>query len=150
MKLRNFTLLFLLSIILLFSGCKKKINEPTIVDETLFFFNPDQELSQEIKSKFPDWIKKDVECYSYAKLLNDKQNVSAYPIKCKITGILRSGVKCRVIENTSYFDELQCGRYDVKTGTIWFETKGDLFLTKEEAIAKIKQQGYFLMDTEAQ
>lgn len=147
MNLYKITIPLFLTMFISFNSCKNKPTEPSLIDETLFFFNQDQELNPEVKQKFPDWIKNDMECFSYVKILNDYQKVTAYPIKCKIIGILRSGVKCRVLENTSYFTELSCGKYDVKVGSIWFETEGELFLTKEETVKSIKEKGFYLMET---
>ena len=150
MKLSNITFFTLFALCIIFTSCKKQANEPTIIDETLFYINPNQDLNPEIKSKFPDWIKKDLECYSFVKIPNDKMNTTAYPIKCKILGILRGGVKCRVLENTNYFNELKCDKYDVKVGAVWYETEGELYLTREATINKIKELGYFLMQKDTQ
>lgn len=132
---------------ILLLGCSSQDQSPTIIDETLFFLNENQQLKDEIKVKFPTWIKNDLECYSFVKIKNDKGNLSAYPIHCKILAVLRGGVKCRILETTSYFAEIKCKKYDVKSGFVWYEKEGELFKTKQEAIEAIQKKGYYLISS---
>lgn len=142
------TIILGLSFFLLF-GCSPKSEDkkPSLIDETLFFLNENQDLNDSIKVKFPSWLKNGIECYGFVKIINDKGNVSAYPIRCKVIAILRGGVKCRILENTRYFEEISCKKFDVKAGATWYEQDGELYKSRSDVEKAIKSKNYYLFQS---
>jgi len=143
MKKLNLALL-LLAVILL-SACKnKKIDG----NEVIYEYNEETtELSPEIKEKLGDWVEQGVVCYGVVVSVDaDRNPIAGKPVKAKVLMIKSDGIKMKALEsvNIGEGEKSGCSKLGISQGETWVETEGDLFKTKEEAEAFLKERGLLI------
>jgi hypothetical protein len=90
------------------------------------------------KKKLEPWIKEGIACYGIAIVYN----LSGAPIRIKefssrIISIEPDKIKMRSLENISLAPVKGCSKFSLEKGEDWEEPDGELFKTREEAIAFI-------------
>lgn len=129
----------LLLFIALFSCNNNPRIEAPLIPKDLFVLEEVKKMPDSLQSKFPKWVEPGVNCYGVL-IFTDKQDVYlplGYPIPCKIISLHLNGVKCKVTQNIYPYESFGCQVIGIRKGSIWIETDGELFLTKEEAVAAL-------------
>jgi hypothetical protein len=135
MKIKLF--LLALSLLALFS-CNNKNKSEEIA---FYSYSADVKLSQVLYDRIGSWIEEGVECYSFVVMYDDDDHiVAARPIKAKALVITEKAIKMKALETISLAPKINCTKLSLEEGDTWWENKGDLFQTKEEALAYLKTQ----------
>lgn len=91
-----------------------------------------------------DWLKEGVECYGLLVAVDKKgTQIHGKPIKAQVVQISDSQIKMKALETVSLAEVKGCTKMGLQKGDTWDETDGDLFQTKEEAIAFLKEKKLF-------
>lgn len=133
MKIKSF--LLTISLLALFS-CTNKHKSEEIAS---YSYSADVKLSKVLQDRIGSWIEEGVECYSFIVMYNDNGKiVSAKPIKAKALVITEKAIKMKALETVSLAPKIGCTKLGLEKGDTWWENNGDLFQTKEEALAYLK------------
>ena len=62
------------------------------------------------------------------------------PVKAKVIAINNNEIKMKSLENVSLMEVQGCSKMGLSKGETWLEADGDLFKTKEEALAYLKNR----------
>ncbi len=140
--MKNVKITLLLLAVLATVACNhKKVDG----NETIYTYNEEiSELSPEVKAKFGDWVKQGVVCYGVVVSVdNNRTPITGKPVKAKVIMIMSNGVKMKALESVSVGEgeKSGCSKMGLSLGETWVETEGDLFKTKEEAEAFLREKG---------
>ena len=103
------------------------------------------ELNEALQAKFPDWIKEGMICYGLVVQINqDGQEVKGKPVKAKIVKIGRNAVKMKALESVSLVETIECTKMGLAKGQTWDEKHGDLFLSLNEAVNRLKEKNIYM------
>ena len=130
--------LFLLALSqLAFFSCNNKNRSEEIAS---YSYSADVKLNQVLYDRIGSWIKEGIECYSFVVMYDDNGHiVGAKPIKAKALVITEKAIKMKALETVSLAPKIGCTKLGLEKGDTWWENKGDLFQTKEEALAYLKE-----------
>ena len=99
------------------------------------------ELNDKLTTKVGDWIEKDVVCYGIVVSVDEKGTpMFGKPVKAKVIAINNNEIKMKSLENVSLMEVQGCSKMGLSKGETWLEADGDLFKTKEEALAYLKKR----------
>jgi hypothetical protein len=95
--------------------------------------------SGELEKKVGAWVKEGVDCYGIL-MMNDPNGVpqKLKEVKAKVVSVFNGGIKMKAMESVDMAPVDGCSKIGIRSGETWIETEGDLFKTREEAIAYIK------------
>jgi hypothetical protein len=139
MNNRHF-ILFLLFIIFL-GGCHSGNKSEEIKNYT--FKETSVAPNRKMNNKVGDWVQEGTVCYGLVVLVNNMGIISrGLPVKSKVITISTDSIKMKALENISLGEIKGCNKKGLARGETWWETEGDLFITKEEAEAFLKKKGW--------
>ncbi len=137
------TNLIVLFVILFFASCGTKSDVKNNGDDSRFFVDGNSgTISKKNKLKFPDWVEVGVECYGLIVYEAGEDVKVGYPAKLKVINEKHDGYKCETLEDVKMYKSLGCDKLGIKKGETWWETDGDLYKTKEEAVAILKERDW--------
>ncbi len=134
MKFR--TLLLALLLVTVYS-CKNKNKSEEIAS---YGYSSEVKLSKQLQERVGSWIEEGIECYGII-VMYDEQGIikNAQSIKAKALAITEKAIKMKALETVSLAPKEGCTKMGIDKGDTWWENEGDLFRTKEEADAYIKE-----------
>lgn len=102
------------------------------------------ELNDSLKAKIPDWVEEGKICYGLV-VLTDKngKRVIGQPVKAKVVQINENSVKMKALETVNLMKVEGCNELGILKGEVWDEVEGDLYLTREDAIAALKAMNMY-------
>lgn len=99
----------------------------------------DVKLNDILEKKVGSWIKEGSECYGVIMITNPDGSVNTVKeVKAVVLIIQNDKIKMKALEEVSLAPKAGCKKLSIDKGETWWETEGDLFLTREEAIAFAK------------
>jgi hypothetical protein len=132
--------------ILFFSGCNshKKSNEVA----SYKYKEKKVEMSDELRSKVPNWVTKDKVCYGLIIQQGKDENNNIVrrfgkAIKAKVIQINEDAIIMKALETVSLVKNEYCTFKRLTRGDVWKEKEGDLFLTREDAINSLKKRNLY-------
>jgi hypothetical protein len=133
--------------ILLFAGCnsQKKSNEVA----SYKYDEKKVEMSDELRSKVPDWVVEGKVCYGLVvQIKNDKNKTPVFgkPIKAKVVQIKEDAIVMKALERVSLVEVESCSKMGLNRGDTWEEKDGDFFLTRQDAINALKAKNLYKND----
>lgn len=127
----------LLIIISIFQGCHSGNKSKEVAGYQ--YKGASMKLNEKLETKIGSWVKEGMECYGVAIMSDKEGNVKvAKEIKSKVVEIQNDKIKMKALETVSLAPKVGCNKIGVTQGEIWWEEDGELFRTREEAIAFIK------------
>ena len=121
------------SVIVLFISCNSS-HKPK-PDKTYEYVEETAELNDVLKQKIGDWAEKGVICYGIIVLQNSDGIIkNGAPVKSMILRIKSDSIKMKSLEDINLSEVSGCNKLGISRGTTWWETEGDLFKTREEAV----------------
>lgn len=103
------------------------------------------ELNEAVKEKFPDWIEEGKICYGLVVQINQEgEEIKGKPVKAKIVQIGRNAVKMKALESVSLAETIECTKMGLAKGQTWDEKDGDLFITLNEAVDRLKEKNIYM------
>ncbi len=140
MKKMKFALLILATLLVV--SCK---NGKKDGNEVIYEYEEEvSEMSPEMKALFGDWVEQGVVCYGVVVSVDaNRTPIIGKPVKSKVLLIKSDGVKMKALESVSVAEgeKSGCSKMGLSKGETWLETEGDLFKTKEEAEAFLRERG---------
>lgn len=141
-------IVFFLSSIFLFASCgDKNVSKKTVNDLQFYIDRNAGRKKNKNQDKFPDWVKVGAEGYGIAIIVSnvpgEDVNVGV-PIKCRIVDEKKDGFKCLTLEDVPFYGRVGCDKLGIHKGEMWWETEGELYKTKEEAIDTLKQRDWYM------
>ncbi len=102
------------------------------------------EMSDELRSKVPEWVVKGKICYGLVVQIDSNKNpVKGKTIKAKVIEIQRDAIKMKALESVSLVEVEGCTKMGLNKGDVWDEKDGDFYLTKQAAISALKEKGLY-------
>jgi hypothetical protein len=130
-----------ITLIICLGGCRTKNRSEEI--KNYAYQEKTVTLSEKMHGKVGAWVEEGTVCYGLIVLVNNKGKVlRGLPIKSKVLSFNADSLKMKALENVSLAEIKGCKKMGLFNGDIWWETQGDLFKTKEEAEAYLKQKGW--------
>ncbi|MGV8095890.1 MAG: hypothetical protein AB2L24_28905 [Mangrovibacterium sp.] len=98
----------------------------------------DQILNESLKAKVGGWIEEGVTCYGIL-ILQDENGLpkKLKEVKAKVVLLQSDKIKMKSLENITLAPVEGCNKLGIRKGETWWETEGDLFQSKEEAVSFI-------------
>ncbi len=145
--MKNLFISFAVIGILLFVGCnsQKKSNEVA----TYKYDEKKVEMSDELRSKVPDWVIEGKVCYGLVVQVKDDKNrtpIFGKPIKAKVVQIKEDAIVMKALERVSLVEVESCSKMGLNRGDTWEEEDGDFFLTRQDAIDALKARKLYKND----
>jgi len=92
-------------------------------------------LNEILQKKVGSWIQEGSECYGLVMLTDKDGNVQAVKeLKAIVLIVQNDKIKMKALEDVSLAPKAGCSKMGIAKGETWWETEGDLFQSKEEAI----------------
>jgi len=142
--MQKFISLFSLLIILSFatSCTNSRGDQKVTASETPAGLTSDAKLNPDLDSKLGSWLKKDVECYGIVVGYFADGSTLGKSVKCRVVAIKPDKIKMKTIESVSLLPGEGCDKMGLSYGDTWWEEDGDIFRTREEAEAYIRDKGW--------
>jgi len=143
-----FTLLTLSVFLFTFTDCNSGRNKvANSQDSSYEYVEKKEELTGVLKQKIGDWAKEGKICYGVV-VTTDSKGKAGYgkPVKAKIIKIESSRIKMKSLEDLNLGEAKGCSKLSFSSGETWWETDGDLFKTREEAINFLKKKNLLKQD----
>lgn len=132
MKIKS--LLISISLLALIS-CNTKHKSEEIAS---YSYSANVKLTKVLYDRVGTWIEEGLDCYGCIAMYDDDGNIiGAKPISAKTLVITEKAIKMKALETVSLAPKIGCTKLGLEKGDTWWENKGDLFQTKEEAVAYI-------------
>jgi hypothetical protein len=107
------------------------------------------EMSDELRSKVPDWVVEGKVCYGLVVQVDDDKDrtpVFGKPIKAKVVQIKEDAIVMKALERVSLVEVESCSKMGLDRGDTWEEKDGDFFLTRKDAIDALKARNLYKKD----
>ncbi len=141
-------LLLLMVLSLLLIGCNSKKKSDDVKN---YAYMEDGEV-QPIGVQYPHipWLTEGMVCYGLVVGVDSHgRMVTGLPVKSKVTTILKDSVKMKALEKVSLAEAKGCTKMGISRGETWWETEDDLFKTREEALAWLREKGILFGEEKA-
>ena len=92
-------------------------------------------------SELPEWIKEGAEGYGII-IAKVEGKTKGRPIKCRVIRVDGAQMKLRFLESISLVDNIKCTQR-VNKGTTYWEKWGEFWPSEEEALAYLKEKGWY-------
>ena len=102
----------------------------------------DVELNEHLNARVGSWIEKGKECYGIIISENIKGKTIGKSVKCKVISIQPDKIKVKALEKVNLMEGVGCDKIGIGYGDTWWESEGDLFLTREEADNYLKKKNW--------
>lgn len=103
---------------------------------------PVNTINGEAHSKVGPWVQKGTECYGIVIGYFADGRTLGKAVKCKVMALKPDKVKMKTIESVSLLEGEGCDKMGLAYGDTWWEEEGDIFRTREEAEAYLKEKGW--------
>lgn len=99
-----------------------------------------QILNETLKTKIGGWIHEGATCYGIL-ILQDENGLpkKLKEVKAKVILLESDKIKMKSLEDITLAPVEGCSKLGIRKGETWWETEGDLFLSKEEAVSFINK-----------
>ena len=122
------------SVLALFISCNS--SHKSNPDEIYEYVEETVELNDFLKQKIGDWAEEGVICYGIVVLIDSDGVIKGgAPVKSKILRIKSDSIKMKSLEDINLSEVSGCDKIGISRGDNWWETEGDLYKTREEAMA---------------
>lgn len=102
-----------------------------------------QQNEEKEKASFPEWVQRGAECYGVVVFFFPDGNVAGHAIKSKVLLVSEEQVRLRALETVNQSHHEGCEAIGVRYGDTWWESEpGELFKTRKEAVAYLKEKGW--------
>lgn len=153
MKNHVITLTFVLTLILYSCNSSKKSDEVA----SYSYEEEKIEMSEALKARIPEWVEEGKICYGLVVLIDkDEKAIWGKPVRAKVVQIKNNAVKLKALEtvivaNSIECEEKGCTNKGIEKGAIWEEdeTEADFYLTREEAINRLKELNLYKISDRA-
>jgi hypothetical protein len=141
--MRNFVRLFLIMVILSFSSCAERNSDQKVTASK----STETSLSGDVLNSGSNpgtgaWVKKGTECYGIVIGTFADGRTLGKAVKCRVIAIKPDKVRMKTIESVSLLEGQVCDKMGLAYGDTWWEEEGDIFKTREEAEAYLKEKGW--------
>ena len=99
-------------------------------------------LNEELQAKLGSWVKKGTECYGIVVGYFADGTTLGKAVKCKVMTVKPDKIRMKTIESVSLLEGEGCDKMGLAYGDTWWEEEGDIFKTREEAEAYLKEKGW--------
>ena len=139
--MKNKVIALLVVGIVVLTGCNSKKRSEEI--KTYSYQEKSVVLNNKIKSKLGDWVVEGTVCYGLVILVDTKGIVQkGAPVKSKVVSFSADSIKMKSLETVNLSQVKGCKKMGLSRGDSWWETEGELFKTKAEAEAYLKEKGW--------
>jgi uncharacterized protein YwlG (UPF0340 family) len=122
------------AVIVAFQSCNSSNRSKEI--EKYQYSESKVELNEMLNKKVGSWIKEGSECYGLVMMVDKDGNVQAIKeLKALVLIIQNDKIKMKALEEVSLAPKAGCSKMGLSKGETWWEEEGDLFQTREEAVA---------------
>lgn len=114
--------------------------------EVIASINQDKEviLNENLDTKVGAWVDEGVECYGIIiSIFSDGKTVGK-PVKAKVMSVKPDKIKMKAVESVSIMEGVGCDKLGLNYGETWWETEGDIFRTKEDAVEYLHNKGWYI------
>ncbi len=138
-------ILLLLGFLFLIAGCGSKKKSEEIKNYEFKAETP--VMNPQMQAKLGSWVEEGTVCYGLVVGI-DKDGVmrTGLPVKAKVTTILSDSIKMKALETVSLAEVKGCTKMGLTKGESWWETEGDLFKTREEALKWLGDRGLLRLE----
>jgi hypothetical protein len=141
-RMRNLFMFSLIAFALLAGSCADKNSSQKVsASENNQSLISEGELNKALQARL-DWVEKGTECYGIVVGYFSDGSTLGKAVKCKVVAIKPDKIKMKTVESVSLLEGEGCDKMGLAYGDTWWEEEGDLFRTREEAEAKIKEKGW--------
>lgn len=141
----RYILIVLISVLLI--ACKNKGFEVELVTDDIFYVSKLDSVPNFLRDSVGDWVQPGAKGYGILAIIDNNLNSSfGIPIECEIVSFHANGIKCKVLKNAYPYGDLGCEKIGVSKGELWLEKEGNLFPSKEKAIAYLKKRNMLARD----
>lgn len=137
-------LLLVIVLTLLVTGCHSKKRSEEVKN---YAYQEGSGASGDSAYRLPSkpWVEEGLECYGLVVGIDDYgRMLTGLPIKAKVLTIRPDSVRMKALETVSLAHVKGCKKLGLTRGDIWWEVEGDLFKTREEATAWLKERGLLM------
>lgn len=123
-----------IAVIVVFQACNSTNKSNEI--EKYKYSETKVQLNEVLNKKVGNWIQEGSECYGLVMMTDNNKNVQAIKeLKAVVLIIQNDKIKMKALEDVSLAPKAGCTKLGISKGETWWEEDGDLFQTREEAIA---------------
>jgi hypothetical protein len=137
-----FSIVVIISFIFTTSCVTRNEGEGVKASDTAKEISGNISLNDNLQAKVGSWLKKDVECYGIVVGYFADGNTLGKSVKCRVVAIKPDKIKMKTIESVSLLPGEGCDKMGLAYGDTWWEEEGDIFRTREEAEAFIREKGW--------
>ena len=139
--MKNSLFIFFLVTAVCLTGCNSKKKSEEIKNYT--YQENQATLNDHLKGKVGSWVEQGKMCYGLIVSVDAQGKVKkGLPVKAMIIDIKPDSFKMKALENVNLAEIKGCKKMGISKGETWWETEGDLFKTKDEAITFLKGKGW--------
>lgn len=125
---------FSIAVVIAFQACNSSNKSKEI--EKYQYAETKVQLNDVLSKKVGSWIKEGIECYGLVMLTDKDGKVQAVKeLKASVLIIQNDKIKMKALEDITLAPKAGCSKMGIAKGETWWEEEGDLFQTREEAIA---------------
>lgn len=145
--MRSHQLTLLAFIFFIICSCGTKPKPKTGNQEQVPEAETEEKLNETMQKRIGSWAKEGAECYGLVMLVRKNKSVEhGKSVKTVIIRIKSDSLKVKVLEDVTLAKTKECNKLGMSVGDTWWETDGDLFLTREEADNFLKAKGWEYKD----
>lgn len=143
--MKNLVSILIVASIVTFLSCNTKNKSAEIA--TYKYKEQPVETNKELQRKIGDWLKNGIECYGLVVAVNSNNIPErGKPVKAKVLRIADNEIKMEAMEDVNIAPSVDCPPIGITTGEIWLEKEGELFKSKEDAVAYLKAKGLYMSE----
>lgn len=134
--MRKLSIIFIsIAVMVVLQACNSNSNKSKEI-EKYQYTETKVELNEVLKKKVGSWIQEGSECYGLVMMSDPDGNVKdVKEMKAVVLIIQNDKIKMKSLENVTLAPKEGCTKMGISKGETWWEEDGDLFQTREEAIA---------------
>lgn len=114
--------------------------------EVIASINQEKEvvLNENLGKRVGEWVDEGVECYGIIiSTFTDGRTVGK-PVKAKVMSVKTDKIKMKAVESVSIMEAVGCDKLGLDYGETWWETEGDIFRTREDAVNYLLNKGWYI------
>lgn len=140
--MKNIIAFTVITITLLLGSCADNSSSQRVTaSETTQAAGPDVALNPEMEARI-GWVEKGTECFGIVIGYFADGSTLGKAVKCVVVSVKPDKIKMKTIESVSLLEGEGCDKMGLAYGDTWWEEEGDIFKTREEAEAFIKEKGW--------
>lgn len=143
--MRNPVPIIIFTTLIVLTGCNSKNKSDEIANYE--YSDDSAQLVVDWQNEIGEWLDNGVECYGLVVAVNARDvRQRGKPVKAKVLRISKNGIKMRALESINIAPSKDCPSLGIEEGEIWLEKEGELFQTKEDAVAYLNSKSLFMPD----